>query len=242
MDIWRVLSAIIRRWYIIIPLLVVTGAAAATIGHWVKPEYKTQAIINVVLGNATVQNVQAKTGQLQLRNPYLSVDYAASILEYSLKASSTQQDLAAAGLVGAYEVKAVPRSSFVGIDVTANDPDLAMATAHGIIDRARRILAKRQSAIDPGTPRVLIEVLDNADAVTASTKGQLQAQAGVLAVGGIVSVIVTVLANDLLLLRRRRREREADVEATTDVEIAPSSNGTVSAADQAVATGTRVDR
>jgi hypothetical protein len=89
---------------------------------------------------------------------------------------------------------------------------------------------------------VLIEVLDNADAVTASTKGQLQAQAGVLAVGGIVSVIVTVLANDLLLLRRRRREREADVEATTDVEIAPSSNGTVSAADQAVATGTRVDR
>src|SRR5436305_14382095 len=130
MDIWRVLSALIRRWYIMIPLLVATGAAAVTIGHWVKPEYKTQAIINVVLGNATVQNVQAKTGQLQLRNPYLSVDYAASILEYSLKASSTQQDLAAAGLVGAYEVKAVPRSSFVGIDVTANDPDLAMATAH----------------------------------------------------------------------------------------------------------------
>ncbi len=236
------LSALIRRWYIFIPLLVATGAAAVTIGHWVKPEYKTQAIINVVVGNTTVQNFQAKTGQLQLHNPYLAVDYSANILEYSLKASSTQQDLAAAGLVGGYEVKAVPRSSFVGIDVTANDPDLAMATAHGVIDRARRILAKRQSAIDPGTPRVSIEVLDNADAVTASTKGQLQALAGVLAVGGIVSVIVTVLANDLLLLRRRRRERDADMEATTDVEIAPLSNGAVSAADKAVAPGTRVDR
>jgi capsular polysaccharide biosynthesis protein len=242
MDIWRVLSAIIRRWYIIIPLLVATGAAAATIGHWVKPEYKTQAIMNVVVGKATAQNIQAKTGQLQLVNPYLSVDYTASILEYSLKASGTQQDLAAAGLVAGYEIKAVPRSSFVGIDVTANDPDLAMATAHGIIDRARRILAKRQSAIDPGTPRVSIEVLDNADAVSASTKGQLQAQAGVLAVGGIVSVIVTVLANDLLILRRRRLEREADVETTTDVEIAASSNGTVSAVDKAVTTGTRIDR
>jgi capsular polysaccharide biosynthesis protein len=242
MDIWRVLSAIIRRWYIIIPLLVVTGAAAATIGHWVKPEYKTQAIINVVVGKATVQNFQAKTGQLQLLNPYLAVDYTSSILEYSLKASSTQQDLAAAGLVGGYEVKAVPRSSFVGIDVTANDADLAMATAHGIIDRARRILAKRQSTIDPGTPRVSIEVLDNADAVSVSTKGQLQAQAGVLAVGGIISVIVTVLANDLLLLRRRRLEREADVEETTDVEIGASSNGTVSGVDKAVATVTRADR
>ena len=242
MDIWRVLSAIIRRWYIIIPLLVATGAAALTIGHWVKPEYKTQAIINVVIGKATVQNVQAKADQLQRANPYLSVDYTASILEYSLKASSTQQDLAAAGLVGGYEVKAVPRSSFVGIDVTANDADLAMATAHGIVDRARRILAKRQSAIDPGTPRVSIEVLDNADAVSASTKGRLQALAGVVAVGGIASVIITVLANDLLLLRHRRREREADVEATTDLEIEPSSNGAVSAAGKAVAPGARVDR
>jgi hypothetical protein len=89
---------------------------------------------------------------------------------------------------------------------------------------------------------VSIEVLDNADAVSVSTKGQLQAQAGVLAVGGIISVIVTVLANDLLLLRRRRLEREADVEETTDVEIGASSNGTVSGVDKAVATVTRADR
>jgi capsular polysaccharide biosynthesis protein len=242
MDIWRVLSAIIRRWYIIIPLLAATGVAAVTIGHWVKPEYKTQAIINVVVGKASFQNAQAKTGQLQLLNPYLAVDYTSSILEYSLKAGDTQQDLATAGLVGAYEVKAVPRSSFVGIDVTANDPDLAMATAHGIIDRARRILAKRQSGIDPGTPRVSIEVLDNADAVSASTKGQVQALAGVVAVGGIISVITTVLANDLLILRRRRRERALDAEATTNVEIAPSGNGAVSAAGKAVAPATRVGR
>jgi hypothetical protein len=32
------------------------------------------------------------------------------------------------------------------------------------------------------------------------------------------------------------------VEATTDVEIAASSNGTVSAVDKAVATGPRIDR
>lgn len=236
------LSALIRRWYIIIPLLIATGAAAATIGHWVKPEYKTQAIMNVIVGNATVQNARTKTSDLQLRNPYLEVSYAASILEYSLSASDTKRDLVAAGLVGSYDVKAVPRSSFVGIDVTATDPNVAMATARGVIDRARRILAKKQSVMDPGAPRALIEVLANADAVSASTKGQLQALAGVVAVGGVVSVIVTVLANDLLLLRHRRRDRDADMEATTDVGIAPLSNGAGSGADKAVVPGTRVDR
>jgi hypothetical protein len=140
-------------------------------------------------------------------------------------------------LTGAYDIKPVPRSSFIGISVTANDPQLATATARGVIERARRILAKRQSAIAGATARATIDVLDNGDNVSASTSGRLQALAAVLAAGGIVSVIATVLIDDLLLLRRRRRrDQEADAEATS------SSNGVVSAADQVVASDTRVDR
>jgi hypothetical protein len=234
MDIWRVFSAIIRRWYIIVPLLIATGVAALTIGDWVKPEYQTSAVISVLPSHTTVQPT---ANVPQVVNPYLSGAYSAGILQYVLTSSSVRQDLLAAGLTGAYDIKPVPRSSFIGISVTANDPQLATATARGVIERARRILAKRQSAIAGATARATIDVLDNGDNVSASTSGRLQALAAVLAAGGIVSVIATVLIDDLLLLRRRRRrDQEADAEATS------SSNGVVSAADQVVASDTRVDR
>lgn len=226
------LSAIIRRWYIIISLLIATVAAAATVGSWVKPEYATSAVISVLPGPTTVQ---ARANVPQVANPYLSGAYTAGILQYALSSSSVQQDLRAAGLTGVYEIKPVPRSSFIGIGVTANDPQVATATAHGVIDRARRILAKRQSAIPGLTTRVTIDVLDNGDNVSVSTSGHLQALVAVLGAGCIVSVIVTVLIDDLLLLRRRR-DREADVEMTS------SSNGVVGAAGKVAAPGTRADR
>ena len=221
MDIWRLLAAIIRRWYIIIPLLVATTVAAVTVGRWVEPEYQTSAIISIVPGKATVPST---ADEAQVTNPYSAQAYTAGVLQYVLSSSDVRQDLLAAGFTGSYVVQAVPRSSFLSIDVTANDPEIAIATGRGIIESARRILAERQGAIEAPTTRyVLIDVLDDADSVSASTSGHLQALAAVLAVGVIVSVIVTVLIDDMLLLRRRH-DREADVEAT------PPSNGAVSVA------------
>jgi capsular polysaccharide biosynthesis protein len=237
MDIWRVLSAIIRRWYVIVPLLVVTVVGALTIGNWVRPEYQSSAVISILPGKTTVQ---PRVNEPQVVNPYLALPYTAGILQYALTSSAVRQDLLTAGLTGAYDIKPVPRSSFIGITVTASDPELATATAHGIIERARRILAKRQSAIAGATTRVSIDVLDNGDSVAASTSGQLQASAAVLAVGGIVSVVITVLIDDLLILRRRRRDQQRNQEA--DVEAAPSSNGVISAADEAVVPSTRAER
>ncbi len=237
MDIWRLLSAIIRRWYIIIPLLIATVAAAATIRDWVPPEYQASAVITtkIVSGQATVQPVSPKATvqALQQANPYLSPTYTAGVLQYVLSGSKARQDLVAAGLSGNYVIKAIPNSSFIGINITANDPELAMATGHGVIESARRVLAKRQGAIEASTPRVSIDVLDDADTVSVSASGQLQSLAAVLAVGGIVSVIATVLVDDLLLLRRRRRARQTNLEET------PANNGAVRAAGEAVAPGTR---
>lgn len=212
MDIWRLLTAIIRRWYIIIPLLVATAVAAVTVGRWVAPEYTTSAIINITPSRATVQLTADKA---TVANPYSVPTYSTGILQYVLSSSAVRQELLAAGLAGSYVVEAVPRSSFLGINATADDPELAIATARGVIESARRILAERQGAIETPTPRLMsIEVLDDADSVSASVSGQSQALAAVLAVGGIVSVIATVLIDDLLLLRRRRHDREANVKET----------------------------
>ncbi|MGH3870118.1 MAG: hypothetical protein ACRDSR_01165 [Pseudonocardiaceae bacterium] len=216
MDIWRLLTAIIRRWYVITPLLVSTVAAAVTIGDWVRPEYKTSAIINIVPGNVSIQQRAAQ----QSANPYLVLSYTAGVLQYVLSSSSARQDLLTSGLTGTYQVKAIPNSSFIGIDVAANDPELAIATGRGVIESARQILAKRQDAVEASTTRVSIDVLDDADTVLPSTSGQLQALASVLAVGVIISIIVTVLIDDLLVLRRRRNRQ-------TNAEVTPSSNGVV---------------
>ena len=231
-----------RRWYVIIPLLIVTVTAAVTIGHWVEPEYTTSAVISVVPSKANIQpvpgkaTVQLQAAQQQLSNPYLSATYTAGVLQYVLTDSKVQQGLLAAGLTGAYVLKPIPQTSFLGIQATATDPELAMATGHGVIESARRILARSGKVPSRrATPRVSIDVLDDADTVSVSTSGRLQSIAAVLAVGGIVSVIGTVLVDDLLLLRRRRARQ-------TDLEETQSSNGAVSAASETVALGARLDR
>jgi capsular polysaccharide biosynthesis protein len=248
MDIWRVLSVILRRWYIVIPLLVATVVAAVTIGSWVRPEYKASAIISVVADKVTGQSQAAQQQAVlaQVINPYLSVSYTSGVLQYALSSSSVQQEMLAAGLTGGYVVKAIPRSSFLGIDVTASDPQLAIATGRGVITQARLILKKRQSSIAPPTRRVTIDIIDDSDTASTSVSGHLQAQAAVLAVGVIVSVIVTVLINDLLLLRRSRRERKASEDAASssqeaDEEATSSSNGVASSTVETIASGKRVD-
>lgn len=223
MDIWRLLIAAIRRWYIIIPLLVATAVASATVGLWVEPEYRTSAIISIVPGAAPTQ---VRGDAPTTANPYSTVSHSAGVLQYVMNSSGVRQELLKEGLAGSYEITAVPRSSFLSIAVTANDPELAIATGRGVIEGARRVLKERQAASGaPVTAYASIEVLDDADSVSASRSGQLQARAALLAVGGIISVILTVLIDDLLLLRRRRQDRETDVEATL-----PSTNGAVSAA------------
>lgn len=222
MDIWRLLAAVIRRWYIIIPLLIATAVAAATAGRWVEPEYTTSAVIAIVPGKAPTQDPgDAPTAT----NPYNAVSFSTGVLQYVLNSSGVRQELLTNGVAGSYQIKAVPRSSFLGIEATANDPEVAIATGRGVIEGARKVLRERQAAAGtPATAYASIEVLDDADSVAASGSGQLQAQAALLAVGGIISVILTVLTDDLLLLRRRRHGREADVETT------PSGNGAVGAA------------
>lgn len=225
MDIWRLLAAVIRRWYIIIPLFVATTVAALTIQAWVQPEYKTSAIISIVQSKAPPQT---QTESQAANNPYISPSFSAGVLQHVLNSSETRQEMLTNGLAGSYQVKAVPRSSFLGIDVTASDPEIAIATARGVIEGARQVLIKRQTAAGaPANSYVSIDVLDDADSVAASISGRTQALAAVLAAGVIVSVIITVLIDDLLLLRRRRpvqnvRRRHAQ---NAEVEPKPSGNG-----------------
>ena len=202
MDVWRLLAAVVRRWYVVVPLLGVTLLAALSVGSWVPPEYRSSAVI----GTAPSSVPAGPDAAVEVDNPYASLTYTAALLAYVLESSAVREELVAAGLSSDYEVSPVPRSSFLGIEVTADDPALAVETGRGVVEKARQVLEQRQAeARTPQSRFVTIDVLDEADDVAASVSSQFQALAAVLAAGGVLSFLATVLLDDVLLLRRRNR-------------------------------------
>lgn len=220
MDIWRLLAAITRRWYLFVPLLGATAAAAVAVGGLVSAEYQTTAIVDIAPREAPVAETDADSPGVV--NVYSSADYAASVLEHVMNSSAIKQEFADRGMSPNYEVGALPRSSFLGIEVTTDDPDLAIATGRAMIERTGQELVRRQEAAEiPADQYMAIDVLDDADSVAASVDGQLQAMAAMLAAGGVLSLLATVMADDLLLHRARRKNATAaqsSVSTSNEVE------------------------
>jgi hypothetical protein len=211
-DVWRLLAAVFRRWYVFAPLLAATLFAALTVGSWVTPEYYSSAVVTVSPAR-TEQPSDDGPPVVEVENPYGTQTYSAAVLGYVLNSSSVRDELLARGVTGDFEVTALPRSAFLSIEVTAADEESAVSTGAAVVDRARAELQARQEDAGVAPARfVTIDVLDAPDSVASSVDGQLQSVAAVLAAGGVISFLATVLIDDVLLLRRRRAERLRDEE------------------------------
>ncbi len=201
MDIWRLLRVAMRRWYILLPTLALTGAATWLARDLNAPEYQTEGTV-LITQDAIVFEEDASGTVVE--NPFGDLDVTAVVLQYSMNSSGTRELIAEQGLSPSYEVEAQSRSPILGVEVRAGSPEQAIATGRALIEAIGRELVARQEAAGVPAGRLIgTDVLDEPDSVLASTDGQVQETAAVAAVGLALSFGLAILVDNLALLRRR---------------------------------------
>lgn len=195
MDIWGLTKAALRRWYILLPGILITGVLAAMVGQGIDPEYETSGAALLV----------QSPGEEFLGNPYAETS-GPSALQIIVSSSQTRARLAASGLDGDYELTVDNRTPIFRIAVTSATAETAVATGQAVIDELAVTLQAEQLARGvPESAMATIQVLDAPDAVLTVSSSRFRTLAVIGVVGIIVSLGLAIFFDDLMMLLRRRR-------------------------------------
>lgn len=199
MDVWRITLAALRRWYILLPLLALTGWGAWVAGNGIQPEYEVQATVMLTPG----------TTASEVPNPYGGLDEANQAVGIVLNSTESRAQIAEQGLSAEYEVVPESRSTIMYFTVRADDPESAVATGVALINMVETELSARQSAAQvPDSSQFGIDVLAPPSVLEAIYDGKLRVQAIIGILGASVALVVAVLFDDIVGLLRRRRRRQ----------------------------------
>ena len=215
MDFWKVVGVPVRRWYAVLPVLliaVLTGAAAYLSGP---PIYSSQATL--VLTTPSTGGTQYADGYVPAPvNPLLMYDHgvalAGALLIQGMRTPEFEQRVGVSESTGTsllisnggesdYQLINGP---FVQLVAHSSSPDDTQALVQRAVAAAREELARRQSdlGVPPSTYVTLTEVMPPTAPVGAGGSGK-RAATVVLGLGGLVSVILAFVVESLLVVRRR---------------------------------------
>lgn len=222
MDLWQVLLILLRRWYVVIPVLLLTAYVASQASARVDPTYNAYAAVFVYVENPAGEG----------NPPTVQSAQAASV---ALGSPEVRQRLADAGLSPEYNVRARSRNPFIDVSVEAENPEVALETVRGVValipaEFASRpqIYAGRSSlAGQPGGPRLAIEVLAGPAVEDAAYEGRTRVIVVIAAVGLVAAVLLALLTE--LLVRAVRRSRRQKRPAPGSSTVVTSTGKTYSA-------------
>lgn len=228
MDVWRITVAALRRWYILLPLLALTGLATFAVGDGVRPQYQVTATVMLVPG----------TTQTEIANPYSISEQTTTAISIVLNNSESRGQIAERGLNSEYETTARARTTILDFSVLAATPEVGLETGQAVFDLAQQELAERQGAVGiPTSAQVGVQILQPPAVSDVVEEGKLRNMAIVGILGAAISLLVAVLFDDLVglirrAIRRRRERRAATVGAEHDPESGgPSTGGSVASSE-----------
>ena len=223
MDLFDVVRACFRRWYILLPLLLITGWYTHQVYTAVKPVYYSQAVIGLAPPNSRLD--QAVLGQpvpinglLDSGGPPLLANMAA----LGVRQPAVVYRVVAAGGLPDYSAKLFPGPPntpplpLIMIEETAADAAAATKTLGLVTDEVTASLQSiQQQAGVPAEMMVASFVVSPPSRPVAGMPSRTRATASVFVAGLGLTVLVTVLV-DVLLVRRRkpkiRRRRGPEVD------------------------------
>lgn len=216
-------KVLLRRWYIVLAGLVLTGIAAGTAIYLVPTEYQTQGQM-LLLQPADVSSDGV------LVNPFLNLPPSLSVMGSLVAANAmskdTERDLAENGFTSEYSVALAPGTGpLLELSTQDTDPALALATLHELIRRMSIVLddyqAEKQLPQNLLVEPTQLNVSSQAEALPGS---KIRA----LAVIGAVGIIVTLLGAfsvDRIFMKRRKEKAESAAATSTDEPIGSSREG-----------------
>lgn len=210
---------LLRRWYVVLPILVLTLLAQLLVLIVVPPKYQVKASI-VLVQNGPVNSAANPNAPV---NPYVasySLPALGSLLAQKLLAPETAAAVEAAGQTGKYEVfPSIDQTGSIALSAEDKSPEKARSRVTLLISTASAQLTTWQSGV-PEVGQVSARVLSPPSPAIPQNGSRIRALLVLLVLGLGVSVYLAFLVEGLADRRRdpaaggpRRRPAKADASA-----------------------------
>lgn len=214
MDVYTVIRASLRRWYVLVPLLVLVGVATAFQARGAAPTYSQSAQL-LLTGRATVSDPQGGT----YVNP---IGGSSTVLAVLVPRLNSNAFISATSVDGAYVTAAAQTKAPVlvltsqGSSASATSAALgrALADAPQELKKLQSDLSVNAAVTSTLTPNVVdFRPIANYPSRTRSVI--------ITALVGVVLAIVLADLTDVLIRRRSRRVATRSLESVTEDRLAP---------------------
>lgn len=210
MDIWQLLRVLARRWFVVLPLLVLTIAMAASVRRSVAPAYGVASTVILLPPDQALARVDGGTVTVPV-NPYLNFTGSTQTATLALSLAATspgfRRSLAGSAPLAAYSVTVVQRSPVLQVAVESKDRRFAAEATAAVIRGLERELAVRQAGA-VASQRITLSIL-SPPAVASVNNAPLRAAAVTGIAGALGSIMLTLAVDALLLMRARHPRRRA---------------------------------
>lgn len=199
MDFWEVLKVVVRRWIVVVPVLVLTAIGVLTVPPTIQPTYTATGTTVVV---APVEGEPAM-------NPYLvlGATVMAQSITMTADAPTTKSMVADTGNSPDYTVSLQnQRQPIVVVTAEAPQPDVAVATVEQVLELIDDQLESMQA--QAGAVREMMYTTRPLSTEIYSTPvydGAQRVRFVLLGVGILLAVGLAVMLEGIAVLRRRRR-------------------------------------
>jgi capsular polysaccharide biosynthesis protein len=219
----EIMRVIRRRWYVVLPTVIVAAALTAVAAVLVPVKYQSQSSIALLNTPLPTEKSQASG------NPFLSFDTSltatADFLSRSLASDESVKDLKALGVTEDYTAKLADNAMgpFIALTVIGPDKSHVMVSAEKLTVYAERKLQQIQK--ESGAPAN--NLIHSARIIPpqqpqSQTKTKVEAVAGAAAGGLTLAFLVTFLTDSLARSRQRKR-------TSTKTEAPPETSAELTA-------------
>jgi hypothetical protein len=208
MDIWDVSRVLIRRWYLSLPLLLLTAAVTVLTASYVRPDYVGTTHVSLLPPVAQRSPVDGQTMRV---NPWDTERLTTAVI-VRLNTKSLADQVQAEGLTGVWEAGLDQNynNSIIRIEVTSPTPAQARLTMARLLREVDDEVMRQQIRYPGLTPedKITTTRLDLGMDVVADTGNVKRAVVVVCLVGLLLTTAVTLSVDALLRRRARRRQPE----------------------------------
>lgn len=204
MDVWGITLATLRRWYVLLPILMVAAVMALAAGRNANPQYEA---------TGTIMLTPPRTSS-PIANPLVNAQSASDALAIVLNGPETKAQLEEHGLQGQVTISSASRSSIMMMRSTAGDPDTAVRLISVVVEIASEELVDRQAVAGIAPESFIgVQVLSAPAVSGVANDTALRVQAVILGVGAVGGVTLAVLFDDVVGMVRRYRARRREAKA-----------------------------
>ncbi|MGV8968638.1 MAG: hypothetical protein ACOH2F_20450 [Cellulomonas sp.] len=221
MDLFTILGTCLRRWYVVLPVLAITGFFAMQAYQQVEPQYTASTSI-VILPSQPVAGAPANADTPTLDNPYAGSGgpkLAAAVLSKNINSSTFRDQLGlAAGDTSTFSSSVAQAQPIITVDATGSSPAAVLSTLDGVTAASRVVLDQFQAVAEaPEAKRYLVAAAVPASDATDITPSRWRTAGAILVIGIALAAILAVSV-DAAMRSRRRGEEQTDGSAPESPE------------------------